>query len=128
MRLIRLPADPEWLQALKAAQQAHGRAVEEQNLAAIFNTNNQFHRLMFEGTGNKYLVEAIEFSNAKSHGIRSHGLSVPRLQEQAVQEHAAMIEAIERADHEQLVHLCTDHMQAARQFYEEKYCLPLVGR
>lgn len=127
-RLVRVPAEPEWLEALKSVQREHAQAVEGQNLAAIFLANNNFHNLLFQGTGNKYLVEAIEFSNAKSHGIRSHGLSVPSLQRKAVQEHGAMIEAIEQEDTERLVRLCIDHMQAARQFYEEKYCLPIAGQ
>ncbi|MCL1482464.1 GntR family transcriptional regulator [Marinobacter sp. M3C] len=123
-RLVTMPADALWLDSLKLAQREHARAVQAQDLSAIFHCNNTFHRTLFEGTGNKYLVEAIEFSNAKSHGIRSHGFSTPSLQAQAVQEHIRMIEAIEIGDHEALVQLCKEHMRAARQFYEEKYCLP----
>ena len=84
-----------------------------------------FHRKLFEGTGNKYLVEAIEQSNARTHGIRSHGLGVERLLRQAEQEHRAMIRSIEQEDLETLARQCVDHMEPARRFYEEKYCISI---
>lgn len=82
-RRMRLPADPSWLDALRTAQEQHAKAVAGGDLGEIFAANSQFHRRLFEGTGNSYLVEAIELSNAKTHGIRSHGLGVPGLPEKA---------------------------------------------
>lgn len=121
-RRIRLPPDPAWLDALHRAQEEHSRAVEALDLSAIFTANNRFHQTLFAGTGNAYLVEAIDFSNAKTHGIRSHGLSAARLQRQAEEEHLQMIEAVEQGDLERLAACCVAHMEPARAFYEEKYC------
>lgn len=95
------------------------------DLETVFKSNMAFHRKLFEGTGNKYLVEAIEQSNARTHGIRSHGLGVERLLRQAEQEHRAMIRSIEQEDLETLARQCVDHMEPARRFYEEKYCISI---
>ena len=124
-RRIRLPAERGWLDSLKQTQAAHSAAVAARNLADVFRTNTVFHRTLFEGTGNAYLVEAIEQSNSRTHCIRSHGLGVPRLLKQAEEEHLAMICAIENEDLETLADLCVSHMDAARRFYEEKYCGPV---
>ncbi len=119
---LRIPADPDWLAELKAAQRAHAAAVAERNLGNVFVTNTAFHRKLFEGTGNPYLCEAIELSNAKTHGIRSHGLGQPALLHLAEREHLRMIERVESGDLADLAELCIRHMQPARTFYEEKYC------
>ena len=120
---IRLPADPLWLDALRKAQDMHGEAIGKKDLEMVFKSNVAFHRKLFEGTGNKYLVETIEQSNARTHGIRSHGLGVERLLKQAEREHHAMICSIEQEDLETLARQCVDHMEPARRFYEEKYCI-----
>lgn len=123
-RRIVLPADPAWIARLKEAQAAHSRAVAAQDLGDVFRTNTAFHRTLFEGTGNRYLVEAIEQSNAKTHGVRSHGLGLPRLLHLAEAQHHEMIEAVEAGDLDRLASLCVAHMKPAREFYEEKYCGP----
>ncbi|SDU15309.1 GntR family transcriptional regulator [Stappia sp. ES.058] len=121
-RRIRLPVDPDWFGELKAARDAHAEAVASRDLGLVFQTNTLFHRKLFEGTGNHYLSEAIETSNAKTHGIRSHGLGMPSLLDKAKAEHFAMVDAVKSGDLEKLARLCIDHMQPARAFYEEKYC------
>jgi DNA-binding GntR family transcriptional regulator len=121
-RRIAVPADPQWLAELEAARDAHAAAVVARDLASVFQTNTLFHRKLFEGAGNPYLSEAIETSNAKTHGIRSHGLGLPALLEKARAEHFAMVDAVQAGDPEALVRLCIEHMSPARAFYEEKYC------
>ncbi|WP_066174846.1 GntR family transcriptional regulator [Hoeflea olei] len=121
-RRIVLPADPAWFSDLEAARDEHARAVVERDLGAVFQANTLFHRKLFEGTRNPYLSEAIETSNAKTHGIRSHGLGVPRLLERARDEHFAMVDAVAAGNLEELSRLCIEHMSPARAFYEEKYC------
>ncbi|MCF8481709.1 MAG: GntR family transcriptional regulator [Rhodospirillum sp.] len=124
-RLVRLPADPSWLAALGAARDVHAEAVRRRDLAEVFRSNTAFHQKLFEGTGNMALVETIEQSNARTHGIRSHGLGVHQLLERAREEHQAMVAAVERGDLEALARLCVEHMSPARRFYEEKYCGPI---
>ena len=119
---IAIPASPQWLDELKAAQHAHAQAVAQGKLGEIFLSNTLFHRKLFEGTGNPYLVEAIELSNAKTHGIRSHGLGAPTLLRKAEEEHLQMVEAVEAGRLDELARLCVTHMGPAREFYEEKYC------
>lgn len=123
-RLIQLPPDPEWLATLVKRQKEHSAAVAEQDLLRVFETNTSFHRTLFEGTGNAYMVEVIEQSNAKTHGIRSHGLGLPRLLRKAEAEHLQMIRAVVAQDLERLAKLSVDHMAPARRFYEEKYVAP----
>lgn len=124
-RRICLPIDPQWLEELKVTQQGHSDAVRERNLAEVFRTNTMFHRKLFEGTCNPSLVEAIEQSNSRTHGIRSHGLGLPSLLEKAEAEHLEMIRLIELEDLDGLAEICIAHMDAARNFYEEKYCAPI---
>lgn len=124
-RRIIVPADPVWFAELEAARDRHAEAVEARDLGQVFQTNTLFHRKLFEGAGNPYLSEAIETSNAKTHGIRSHGLGVPRLLEKARDEHFAMVDAVAAGDLEELSELCIRHMSPAREFYEEKYCAVL---
>jgi len=121
-RRIKLPADPVWFAELEAARDRHAEAVEARDLGQVFQTNTLFHRKLFEGTGNPYLSEAIETSNAKTHGIRSHGLGVLKLLERARDEHFAMVDAIADGNLQELSELCIRHMSPAREFYEEKYC------
>lgn len=120
-RLIQLPPDPAWLDELRSAQGAHSAAVADQDLLRVFESNTRFHRTLFQGTQNPVLVEAIETSNAKTHGIRSHGLGLPELIRRAERDHLSMIAALEAGDLNELARLSIVHMQPARRFYEEKY-------
>ena len=120
-RLIQLPPHPAWLDELRAAQDAHSAAVADQDLLRVFETNMRFHRTLFQGTRNPVLVETIDMSNAKTHGIRSHGLGKPELIRRAERDHLDMIAAVESGDLGELARLSVEHMQPARRFYEEKY-------
>ena len=117
LRLIR-NGSPSWRRRATRTP----RRSPPRDLGLVFQTNTIFHRKLFEGTDNPYLSEAIETSNAKTHGIRSHGLGMPSLLEKARAEHFAMVDAVRNGDLEELARLCTSHMQPARAFYEEKYC------
>ncbi|WAP69810.1 GntR family transcriptional regulator [Jiella pelagia] len=119
---IRLPPDTVWFDRLREAHEAHCAAFDRRDLLAIFQTNAEFHRILFEGTGNAYLIEAIAATDAKTHGIRSHGLSVTELVDGAKLEHAAIIDAIEAGRLEQLAEICVKHIQPAKQFYLDKFC------
>ncbi|KAA0011990.1 GntR family transcriptional regulator [Billgrantia pellis] len=121
-RLIKLPPSPAWLDNLKRAQEAHSHAVRMHDIEAIYQHNNSFHHILFSGVGNESIVEAIEFSNSKTHGIRSHGLRDFNLQAIAEEEHRMMIDYIERGNLVGLAECCLNHMEPARKFYIEKYC------
>ncbi len=124
---IRRQSDAEWIATLERLQIEHERAVEGLNLVDVFNANKAFHSTLFQGTDNRYIAQAIEYSNALTHCIRSHGLKHRSYQEAACQEHRAMIEKIKAGDLEGLSELCIAHLQPARLYYEEKFCDPPEG-
>lgn len=124
-KLIKLPPTPEWLGELRAVQSQHSDAVANNDILQVYEANTLFHQKLYQGTENAFLVEAIENSNAKTHGIRSHGLGSPKLLRRAEKEHLGMIDAAEAGDLDKLAQLCIAHMQPARKFYEEKYIAPI---
>ncbi|MBB4265641.1 DNA-binding GntR family transcriptional regulator [Roseospira visakhapatnamensis] len=123
LRIRRLD-DAAWIQALERLQRDHERAVAGLDLMAVFTANKAFHDTLFQGTGNRYFVRAIEYSNALTHCIRSHALKHPQFLSRACEEHRAITALVKARDLSALARLCLDHMQPARRYYEEKFCDP----
>lgn len=119
---IRRLNDVDWINSLEQVQADHEAAVASRDLVAVFNANKVFHETLFQGTGNPSLVGAIEYSNSLTHCIRSHALKHQPFLDQACAEHRAMIACLKAGDLEALGQLCLNHMQPARQHYEEQFC------
>lgn len=128
LRIRRLD-DATWIRALEDVQEDHQAAVADRDLVAIFNANRAFHDTLFQGTGNSCFVQAIEYSNALTHCIRSHALKHQLFLARACAEHRAMIDCLKAGDLAGLGRLCIDHMQPARRHYEAQFCglLPVAG-
>ncbi|SDE49042.1 DNA-binding transcriptional regulator, GntR family [Rhodospira trueperi] len=121
---IRRLHDADWIQDLERTQKDHEAAVATRDLVAVFNANKAFHDTLFQGTANGYFVQAIEYSNALTHCVRSHALKHQLFLDQACAEHRAMIETLKAGDLTALARQCIDHMQPARRHYEEQFCGP----
>ncbi|WP_103035565.1 GntR family transcriptional regulator [Castellaniella caeni] len=123
--IMPLPASAQALAALKEAYVKHAAAV---SIAAdgslIRRLNDQFHDQLFALSCNRELCKAIAFYTEVSNPIRSYGIVAPEWLQQAVREHAAMIQAIEAQDRVALARLVVDHMQPTRQRWESLH----VGR
>lgn len=118
-RIMPLPASVEALDALKEAHVKHATAVA---VAAdgdlIRRLNDEFHNLLFALCDNRELCKAIAYYTEVSNPIRSYGIVDQAWLDQAVQEHAAMIRAIEVQDRAALMKLVVDHMQPTRRRWE----------
>lgn len=84
----------------------------------IHQFNDEFHRQIFALCGNETLCKAIAFYTEASNPIRSYGMTDRQWLEQAITEHAAMVNAIEQEDRATLAHLVVEHMQPTRRRWE----------
>lgn len=114
---IPLPADPELVALLRSIHGRHARAVDAGDLRAVYRLNNQFHDTLFGACGNRYLVETISDYAWLAHAIRSYRIADPRLLAQARDEHARMIDALERGDRATLVRLSVEHIEPSKRAY-----------
>ena len=120
-----LPAPPERLAALRAAQTSHdaavARAVAEPDsaeaLRAVFEANEAFHASLFEGCGNPHLAEAIRRYGWMTHAVRSHGMADSALIQRARSEHWAMVAAVERGDRAALAERVAAHIHWPKEAY-----------
>ena len=114
---IPLPADPAVLAELREVQQRHAAAVAQGDARTAFRANMAFHKALFAACGNRHLVELIQMMAQKVHGARSITAASPRHLALARDEHAAMVEALEKGDRARLVALCRDHLLPSRDAY-----------
>lgn len=114
---IPLPASPELLAGLGAIQSRHAAAVAGNDPRSAFRANMAFHQTLFAACGNGHLVELIQMMAQKVHGARSITAANPEHLIRARDEHAAMIEALERGDRQGLVRLCRAHIGPSRDAY-----------
>jgi DNA-binding GntR family transcriptional regulator len=125
---IPLPLDAVKLKELHAIQQRHDKAVKSGNTLIAFRANNEFHRALFSACGNAYLAEAISYFAQKAHVIRSFSIARPEYLQRAMDEHWAMVKALERGDRKQLVTLCGNHLNISKLPYIEAYHARFGGR
>lgn len=118
-RIMPLPVDAAALNELK---EVHVRYAAAASVGAdkklIHRLNDQFHQTLFALCGNSELCKAITYYTEASNPIRSYGIAVSTWLPQALQEHAAMIRAIEEQDRPALQRLVVDHMKPTRQRWE----------
>lgn len=117
--IMPLPVHADALAALKEAHIRHAAAVSvNADGSLIQRLNDEFHNALFALCRNRELYKAITFYTEASNPIRSYGIVAPHWLEQAVQEHAAMIRAIEDQDRATLAWLVVEHMQPTRRRWE----------
>ena len=101
------------------AQRPHDTAVERGDPRAIFRTNIAFHRTFFSICGNSELLDAIDLFAQKAHPIRS--VSIARLDypKRAQAEHWMIIDALRDKREQELLTICREHIQVAKDEYIE---------
>lgn len=116
VQIMPLPADRMALDALK---HLHIQYVAAASISAdprlIHKLNDRFHQSLFELCGNATLCKAITFYTEATNPIRSYGITDPAWLAHAIDEHAAMLAAIEQQDRATLAELVVQHMQPTRQ-------------
>lgn len=115
--IMPLPAPSELLTKLRAIQARHSKAVEAQDLRAVFRANLEFHRVLFAACNNPYLAEQISQLASRAHAIRFHAITDPKLLDRARKEHGLMIKYLESGDREKLVELVGAHIRPSKDAY-----------
>jgi len=83
----------------------------------MIEKDNEFHRALFQASGNSYLNEMIDYLSMKVHMVKFNAWSLPNRIEQSILEHKAMIAALERRDGEVFEKLVTDHLLFSKNSY-----------
>ncbi|KAB2856692.1 MAG: phosphotransferase, partial [Bauldia sp.] len=104
--------------ALEEVQARYRRVLEDRDLVAVSQANDQSHHILFSACGNRFLAESIEQYWYKTAAIHSYAIGDPALAQRSCAEHEAMIAAIRNGDRDSLVRLVVDHMMPALQAYE----------
>ncbi|MCG8695086.1 MAG: GntR family transcriptional regulator [Minwuiales bacterium] len=112
-----LPAAPELIAALEAAQRRHDTAVASRDPRKIDDANEAFHNAFFEACGNHHLSEAIAHYAYLSRAMRLYPMVDPPLLETLRSEHWAMIDALRTGDRAVLRRLVVDHIQHSKEIY-----------
>lgn len=121
VRILPLPVPNAELLKLEAVQREHSRAVDAGDLLAVFHSNVQFHRTLFELCGNTCLIKTIEYLAQKVSGIRSYAYANPGALNDARQDHVAMIEALRHSRRDELIMLTRRHLKPAERAYVRAY-------
>lgn len=111
------PAEKELVEKLKAIVARHEKAVADNKLAEMFNLNNLLHETIYQKCGNKFLIAAIQQHSLFSHLIHTNSIQSRELRGAGVDDHWAMIEAIEKGDQRQLARILRNHMRRFRDYY-----------
>jgi DNA-binding GntR family transcriptional regulator len=120
----RLVVEP---QAVGLAVRLRGRAVfpeatvalEEavaaaDDLATVSLANRRFHRLLYAGCGNRFLVDQLDRVQDLTALAATVGWRQGRTDREEAAEHAAILAAFEQGDQEAVVTLVRDHIATAR--------------
>ena len=121
------PAGPELLAELRRAQQQHARIgervaealdagrVDLPLTAEYVAADTGFHAVLLHHCGNRYLLDMSETLGAQLHRMRQTALrGVPDVEE-AVAEHAAVVEAFASGEVDAPVAAMTRHLQTVRE-------------
>ncbi|MFA5662981.1 GntR family transcriptional regulator [Castellaniella sp.] len=123
--IMPFPVSPQKLNVLK---EIHVRYVAAVSVGAdkylIHTLNDEFHAQLFSLCSNTELCRAIHAYAERSNPIRSYGITDASWLDQAIEEHAAMIHAIQTQDRAALEQLVVDHMQPTRRRWEQAYAGP----
>jgi len=114
---IALPPPDDLIETLRSIHEHHSKAIEAGDLRAVYRLNNEFHDSFFGACGNSYLAQSIAEYSWLAHAIRSYRIGDPDLLGQARDEHALMIDALEKADRDALVDLCVRHINPSKEAY-----------
>jgi DNA-binding GntR family transcriptional regulator len=115
--LIPLPADRAIVERLRRIHAAHGLELQRGDLRAAYRLNNEFHDSLYGACGNPFLAESVRRFADMASAVRAPRIADAQLLARAREEHAAMIEALERGDRERLVSLCVEHINPGKQAY-----------
>jgi DNA-binding GntR family transcriptional regulator len=83
----------------------------------MIEKDNEFHRALFEPSGNSYLNNMIDYLSTKAHIVQFNSWSLPNRIEQSIDEHRAMIEALRQRDEKAFERLVANHLFFSKNSY-----------
>jgi DNA-binding GntR family transcriptional regulator len=104
------------IQRLKKLCKELGKHLSEKTDQMI-EKDNEFHRALFQASGNRHLNEMIDHLGTKAHMVKFNAWSLPNRIEHSISEHKAMIAALERRDVEAFEKFVTDHLFFSKNSY-----------
>jgi DNA-binding GntR family transcriptional regulator len=83
----------------------------------MIEKDNEFHRALFQTSGNSHLNDMIDHLGTKVHMVKFNAWSLPNRVEQSILEHRAMIAALERRDADAFEKLVIEHLRFSKNSY-----------
>jgi DNA-binding GntR family transcriptional regulator len=108
-------ATPRQIGYLKHLNRSCEEAVAAGDAKRLAEANTEFHAAMARSTGNELLIQFIDDVQKWVKRIPTTTLSYPGRSDQALKEHAQIIEAIEARDADRADQLARDHMGVAEE-------------
>ena len=107
-------ATPEQIATLRATMDEMSRAVAENDIATYYPINLRFHDLLAQYAGNVKLTAIYRRLMNELHIFRLRGLGKPGGLQKSLQEHRAILKAIEAQDVEGSARAAKQHVTASR--------------
>jgi DNA-binding GntR family transcriptional regulator len=119
--LTPLPAAMELAMQMTEVQRRHTDAVANENFRDVFHLNIEFHRLQYSACPNKHLAQTIDDYARKAHLIRATKYGDRVHMKKIVEQHWAIIDAMQGTDKDRLVQLIRDHLPGSPEEYIRIY-------
>lgn len=107
-------ASGDEIAVLRSVLDAQARAVEANDVSALVATDVQFHNLIARISRNAVLAELAKGIINALHDDREAAFRIPGRPRRSLEEHRAVLEAIDRADAEAAEHLMRTHVQETK--------------
>lgn len=100
------------IRSLKAAEAGFAELVERGNvdLDELGEADEHFHDIIYEGTGNRRLVQILNNLREQMYRFRVEYMKQENIRETLVEEHDAILRALEARDKDQAVALTRNHI------------------
>jgi len=116
---------PEKLAHLKKAQKEYIEAVESGVFEEMVSKNEAFHRTFYQMTENRFLAEHLEKLTNAIFTLRYNAYFLLGIAQRTVEDHEAVIQALEERDIEKLKHITKDSIIYPKMIYLSRKMSPL---
>lgn len=107
---------PEQMERLKQASDHFRRILDGADVIAYAETDESFHAIIYEMTGNKKLVQILNNLREQMYRYRMEYLKDKKYHEQLVGEHEEVVKALEARDEARAVEVMVLHVERQKQY------------
>lgn len=93
--------------------------LERGDLLRVIQKDKEFHRVIYEATGNRFLTEIVEELRLKSYIVAYYAWRHPQRVKVSVAEHKEMIKALKKRNRERFQNIVEQQLITAKSFYLE---------